>query len=150
MKTVVLVVALLAASARADEFRAVVVSDQESSALRAAKARAVEAEAAFTKLRAATEERYKSRFRGCCVFDWSDDYRVIVERTWAAPSNLQWLQPQPLYQPGGWGSITIPTTTVRLTWPSGELFQKNAIPNGSTFDWGDAGVRFYTGPLEGK
>ena len=108
--------------ASADEFRAVVVTDSESAALRSAKARADEAQKAFVALREATEERYRAKLNGALSLDWSTDFRVIAERRWLPPSNLQWLQPQPLYQPGGWGSVTIPTTNRSLTWPSGEPY----------------------------
>ena len=119
--------------AAADEFRAVVVTDQESAALRAAKARADEAQVTFTRLREATEERYRARLNGALSLDWSTDFRVIAERRWLPPSNLQWLQPQPLYQPGGWS----PTTLGRLTWPSGEPFSSNAVPERgvNAIDW---------------
>lgn len=105
-----LIVLLLAATASADEFRAVVVTDSDSAALRSAKARADEAQAAFTKLREATEARYRERLNGSFSLDWSTDFRVLAELRWLPPSNLQLPQPYPLYQPGGWGSVTIPGT----------------------------------------
>lgn len=101
---------LLAMSVRADEFRAVVVTEREASNLRAAKAHADEAHAAFERLREATEAIYRERLGGAWTLDWSTDFRVVAERRWPHPSNLQWLDTQPLYRPGGWGSVTIPTT----------------------------------------
>lgn len=109
-----LLMALLSNLGRADEFRAVVVTEQESAALCGAKARADEAQAAFTKLREATEARYRERLNGSFALDWSTDFRVIAERHWLPPSNFRWLDTHPLYQPGGWGSVTIPTTGTRL------------------------------------
>jgi len=118
----------LAVSARADEFRAVVVTDQESAALRAAKTRADEALAAFVKLRSAAEERYKSRFNGCCIFDWSDDYRVIVER------RIQWGEPSWRISPQSY-ILTSPAE-----WPvfnGSDLFSSNAVPERgvNAIDW---------------
>lgn len=137
-----LLVALLSNLGRADEFRAVVVTDSESAALRAAKTRADEAQAAFAKLREATESRYRERLGGTWSLDWSTDFRVIAERRWLPPSNLQWIDPQwidpqPLYRPGGWGSVTIPTTLGSLRWPSGELFSSNVVPERgvNAIDW---------------
>lgn len=110
-----LIVLLLAASVHADEFRAVVVTDQESAALRAAKTRADEAQAAFTKLREATEARYRERLNGSFALDWSTDFRVIAERRWLPPSNLQWIDTPPLYRPG-WvgGSVALPSMGMRI------------------------------------
>ena len=121
--------------AAADEFRAVVVTDQESAALRAAKARADEAQAAFSTLRTATEERYKSRFQQCCVFRWSDDFRVIVEERWSPqfpPSNLQW--PPPSWRPyGSCGPNCVFLNGETLTSPATlNIFANDAVPSYDT------------------
>lgn len=101
---------LLAMSVKADEFRAVVVTDSESAALRSAKAKADEAQAAFVKLREATEAKYRERLGGVMSFDWSSDFRVIAEPRRTYSNSPAWLTPHQYCGPNCTFTLNLPAT----------------------------------------